>query len=141
MLMQNFRSAVELGISEEQKSALEKTLVLFETGCLRHTPDYSFVSLNGKAFTGHFNMGAWSTEASCGTVRCIGGTAEIIGGVSFQGPNEPLYDLFFPYIISSSYWSDITDTQAARALRSYLNCGDSKWNEAVALEPNQMEGV
>lgn len=134
MLTQNFKTADELEITEPQFDALRKTLVLLETGKLVHVPSSS----DGDArahFTGHFNMCNWSAKHDCGTIACIGGTAELIGNVSFghiyNHPDENLKDLFLPPF-SGAKWSAITPTQAATALRSYLTTGDAKWHEAVA---------
>jgi hypothetical protein len=139
MLAQSFKSAVELGITEPQRDALCKTLVLLETGKLEH----AYSDINGfdatvrPKFDGLFNMGTWGTVSQrCGTVACIGGTAELIGNVSFgQLPHHNLpinlRKLFYATGVQSN-WRDITPAQAATALRSYLTCGDAKWHEAIA---------
>lgn len=44
MLAQNFKSADELGITDQQKEALMKTLVLMETGRLIHVERPKVVS-------------------------------------------------------------------------------------------------
>lgn len=136
MLAQNFKSAVDLRISEAQKDSLIKTLVLLETGGMRHSPcDFGYDFDATPTFTGHFNMARWGNiSSSCGTVACIGGTAELISGVSFDQiklENENLRGLFYP-ISLEPIWHSITPAQAARALRSYLTTGDAKWAEAVA---------
>lgn len=138
MLAQNFKTAADLGITEPQLSALQKTLVLLETGKLVHTSRPKD-KLNWDAdpvFAGRFNMDAWdATFESCGTIACIGGTAEMIGGVDFGVDHEDLpnnlYHLFYPFKLSVSFAS-ITATQAATALRSYLTTGDARWDLAVA---------
>lgn len=135
MLAQSFVSAAELGITEPQRDALQKVLVLLETGKLRHVPvpklshDWDDESIN--QFSGMFNMGSYIDPSDCGTVACIGGTAAIVGNVNMHHPRPPkLMSLFY-----ADYKYDlerITPAQAARALRSYLTCGDAKWDEAVA---------
>jgi hypothetical protein len=137
MLAQSFLPAADLGITEPQKEALMKTLVLLETGRLRHAKgvDNGWFPNRGTIFEGHFNMCQWNSAVpNCGTVACLGGTAELISGVKFdQGSlnyNSPLYQLFMPPI-PDSVWSDITPAQAATALRSYLTTGDAKWHEAI----------
>lgn len=142
MLAQSFKSSAELGITEPQKEALMKTLVLLETGRLVHiTGEFSVKTIFSPHYTGHFNMRAWSAESDCGTIRCIGGTAEAVGNVKFDiwsygsGANESdprrrLYDLFSPPF-SNRKWGEITNEQAATALRSYLTTGDAKWHEAI----------
>lgn len=134
MLAQNFKSADELKITEPQKEALIKVLVLLETGKLIHTTDYSYSNDGKTKFTGHFNMEEWGDwPHNCGTVACIGGTAELIAGKKIFDGGEAsgkLYDLFYPRLVD--VWNLITTDQAATALRSYLTTGDPKWAEAVA---------
>jgi hypothetical protein len=138
MLAQSFKSADELGITEPQCDALRKTLVLLETGKLVHEtgrPKYS--NTDNRKFSGRFNMILWSADHECGTVCCIGGTAELVGNTSFGiwafGSNEKLKNLFAPPMpMRCSDWHSITPAQAATALRSYLTTGDAKWHEAVA---------
>jgi hypothetical protein len=135
MLAQNFKSAAELKITEAQKEALMKTLVLLETGKLKHVPYSNDMlrlngsSVEGKAFDGFFNMACSFAAADCGTIACIRGTAMMVSGVDFPPCKEPaqLHDLFY-------HWAgdDPDDVQAATALRSYLTIGDAKWHEAVA---------
>jgi hypothetical protein len=139
MLMQNFKSAADLGISEPQKEALMKTLVLLETGKLQHIPDRDGFDMDfhaTAAFSGKFNMNSWKhTYAKCGTVCCIGGTAELIGGVDFEDTTKygtELYNLLYPNAGDELDWDNITIAQAAMALRSYLTTGDARWDLAVS---------
>ena len=145
MLMQSFLSADDLGITEPQRQALMKTLVLLETGKLvhvRHRDDLSIDFEAARSFSGQFNMNSWShTYFECGTICCIGGTAELIGDVDFEysaPPGSALYNLFYPQTDDDLDddddvdWEDITPAQAARALRSYLNCGNPNWADAVS---------
>lgn len=134
MLAQNFKSADELEITEAQVDALRKTLVLLETGKLVHASlDVDFDRSGFGVFSGEFNMGSFGFAHKCGTVACIAGTAEIISGVKFVCQDRPvaLSDLFFAYVLSSDM-EDITPSQAAIALRSYLTTGDARWDLAVA---------
>jgi len=141
MLAQSFQSAADLGITEPQKDALIKTLKLMETGKIDHFAD----DLDGdvmyrkdRKFSGLFNMVMWAGDHECGTVCCIGGTAELIGNVTFGADfgqdlqNSALEGLFCPREVNWRDWRSITPAQAARALRSYLTTGDAKWSEAVA---------
>lgn len=139
MLAQSFQPATDLGISEAQKEALMKTLVLLETGKLAHakiTRPSAAAYREGGEFTGHFNMGRWQSQEDCGTVCCIAGTAELVGGVEFPteeyGDNFALKNLFWVGGFFGGDISHITPGQAARALRSYLTTGDANWAEAVA---------
>jgi hypothetical protein len=130
MLAQNFKSADDLGITEPQHDALRKTLVLLETGKLTHVEPRHGCADRG-SFTGHFNMSEWNSASDCGTVCCIGGTAELIGNVKFEAARLPegLDELFFP---NAFRVEDVNTSQAATALRSYLTSGDARWYEAVA---------
>ena len=132
MLAQNFRSADDLGISERQHDALRKTLVLLETGRLTHADPGRPRADRGR-FTGHFNMREWNTVGECGTICCIGGTAELVGDVQFDPERLPegLDELFFP---NSPHVEDITPSQAATALRCYLTSGDPRWLEASCVD-------
>ncbi len=139
MLAQNFKSAADLGITEPQFDALRKTLVLLETGKLRHVSMGSSICAlqHRKQFCGQFNMNQWAAWNDCGTVACIGGTAELVGNLephSFDHPmhkHPQLLHLFYPETPMSA-WSGITPAQAATALRSYLTIGDARWDLAVA---------
>ncbi len=141
MLAQNFKSASDLGLTDNQRDALALTLGMLERGELIHvvpsdlSPDYVDVDDN---FTGHFNMDSWNlTYRECGTVCCIGGAAEIVGKLPDDSlwdacdTNEPLYRLFFPNHCTENFES-ITMAQAACALRNYLTTGEPNWEEALS---------
>lgn len=136
MLAQNFKTADDLKISEAQKDALAKTLVLFETGKIAHAKVGNGYFPEQGEYTGHFNMNQWNSLIhGCGTVACIGGTAELIGGVNFDrqagGFDSPLYRLFMPNL-PEWMWDEITPAHAAIALRSYLTTGEARWDLALA---------
>lgn len=137
MLAQSFMTAADLGITEEQRGALAKTLVLLETDKLIHAAPESQINWYSEdKFTGQFNMDMWTLNyEGCGTVACIGGTAELIGDISFGDAHhklpENLYRLFYPGDIVDD-WAMITTQQAARALRSYLTTGDARWDLALS---------
>lgn len=139
MLAQSFQSATDLEISEMQKDALVKTLKLLETDAVEHSTAFDFDRCDHEhtrqAFSGQFNMRYWAESGECGTIACIGGTAELITGVRFGLTwvgNDRLANLFQPQTLPLETWSAITTEQAARALRSYLTTGDAKWAEAVS---------
>jgi hypothetical protein len=136
MLAQSFQSAADLGITEPQLSALIKTLVLLETGKLVHVPRWSWSGDHSNEFTSHFNMAAWGSKTDCGTIHCIGGTAEAVSGDEnlFAGWTDhgKLSELFAPYSLDFLAWEEVTTAQAATALRSYLTTGDARWDQAVA---------
>jgi hypothetical protein len=123
MLAQNFKTADDLGLTDQHLDALIKTLALMDSGKLTHVINYDYV-----------NMADWSAPSECGTVCCIGGTAEYVGNISFgeiKNTNQKLHDLFYPYVVEAG-WDKITIAQAAIALRSYLTTGDARWDLAVA---------
>lgn len=137
MLAQNFKSAADLGITESQLSALQKTLVMLETGKLRHfdilsIPDRRFE--HSYEFSGDFNMGAFHAKHECGTACCIAGTAELISGAKFIGESRSneLDELFYMNSLDHRDMEAVTPSQAATALRSYLTTGDARWDLAVA---------
>lgn len=137
MLAQSFMSADELHITEPQRDALQKVLVLLETGKLTHVSneDLDYDGDSALRFDGLFNMQTWCSKHTCGTVGCIAGTAEIVAGselFSYEIRDRNLSDLFNPWEIGSDKWQEITPSQAARALRSYLTTGGAKWSEAVS---------
>ena len=85
-------------------------------------------------------------ESNCGTVCCIGGWAERVGGrglfsyyrsvfrdrdvftdIMRDSKKRRLHDLFFP----EANLSRITVDQASRALSSYLTTGRAGWDEIV----------
>lgn len=142
MLAQSFMSAADLGLTEPHRLALQKVLVLLETGEMKFekVPPGAQTEYEpeNRKYGGFFNMASWAMTHGCGTVACIGGTAELIGNVTFTSDfgndiDDPsLRELFMPSCIPLYEWRDITVSQAARALRSYLTTGDAKWAEAVA---------
>jgi hypothetical protein len=136
MLAQNFKTADDLGIAQHEFEALAKTLVLLETGKLRHVPDDNageMVLHTEAKFNGLFNMNLWGNKTDCGTVACIGGTAQLIGRFEFREMPDALDDLFYPDSLPLTNWNRITTSQAATALRSYLTTGDARWDLAVQL--------
>lgn len=125
--MDNFKTAAELRIPEDQYAALIKTLELMEAGKIVHVEDYSSFDAV-EEFTGHFNMDVWIGKADCGTVACIGGTAELVGKVQFIDFKIPpeLYTLFYEY-----GGDDPSVADGAKALRNYLTGGEAKWDEVM----------
>ncbi len=129
MLAQTFKTAKELLINDRQLEALKKTLVLLETGKIKHDSKVdAFTPLS-------FNMANWNLLTPCGTVCCIGGTAELVGDLTLEDNfecascnNKSLEDLFYPENIGGYTYDDITIEQAAHALRSYLTTGTPDWS-------------
>jgi hypothetical protein len=125
-----FRSAEALSIREDWRAALIKTLAFMESGAMVRIPLKEITPEVFECGPRLFNMAEWG----CGTVGCIGGTAEAIGRVQFTGystgysPNGALYNLFFP---RHPEYDDITLSQASRALRNYLTTGSAQWESIL----------
>lgn len=131
-----FLTAKELSLIEPQRCGLIKTLAWLEAGKLDHE--------NEK--TAGFSMKRWG--GSCGSVCCIGGTAEVLGETKYpqahrwwetrhQNPDS-LIDLFFPNRQSGGEtggWTAST-SQAAVALRGYLETGTTNWDHAMSTPRN-----
>ena len=146
MLAKTFLDSNQLGISDEQRDALILTLDFMEAGKMKHVMTgetniigYELVD-DPDEFKGSFNMDFWNvTDKDCGTVCCIGGTAEILGNVNFRKftKNMPhnLHLLFFPDdeldFLTLDWMRDITVEQAAHALRNYLTIGEPHWRSVL----------
>jgi len=119
-----FKSAKELGLTEEQHDTLIKTLALFE---------------EGKVPPEMFNMNRVG-HPECGTPGCILGWSKTISMSVYDRtegrrgwfPHE-LDRLFFPSITSAyeigAYMA--TPKQAATALRGYLETAHTDWPAAM----------
>lgn len=141
--LNQFKSAAELDLTEEQRNALIATLNLLETRTIIHLPDDAETedADDQTPRTAFFNMSLWGGledypivfEGRCGSVACIGGTAEIIAGKRiFEEAREqevgvPIRDLFFGYVDDA-----VTTEQAARVLRHYLTTGVVDWSSVQA---------
>jgi hypothetical protein len=132
-------SAAALGITRKTRDALVKTLAAFEGGKMRHVHrddvTYSVTRARDRKFSYDFNMSEWSVPHTCGTVACIGGTAELLGELGPDGLDEDqtemLYELCYPHGAGIS-WDKITPAQATRALCSYLTTGNPDWHVAIS---------
>jgi hypothetical protein len=133
-MLDRFLPAADLKISEEQRDALIKTLALMEAGKIHH------ISLDDQEIVDHpddyeasfdalFNLSSWiEQEYACGTVACIGGTAELISGVSFDGwDSKPALKMLFNPADLVEDFDTVTTDQAAKALRGYLTTGTADW--------------
>ncbi len=128
-------SAEKLGILGKERDALIETLALLETNKMQHVPEDWVAEANLGAwvpnfedmiFSGHFNMSCWTNGHKCGTVACIGGTAELLGKFRFTTESsDVLHHLFHPGC--EMEWEEITPAMAAKALRSFLETGLADW--------------
>jgi hypothetical protein len=121
-----FLSATALRIPEDWRGALIKTLDLMEAGKIPHVSTAVLDSSAAPEFR-YFNMTMWV----CGTVGCIGGTAEEVGGIRFQPRKKftpEMFELFHP---RCGNWDHIKDGHAAQALRNYLTFGRPSWESVL----------
>ncbi len=128
MLMQNFKTAADLGISEPEQAALIKVLGMLERGDLIDAEV-------GAACDNGFNM--QTQGRGCGTPACIGGwVATLIGARQMEYVDRYLPSKEANEGLSSLYYSDhalrAKAKQATTALRSYLTTGDPRWDLAVS---------
>jgi len=133
MLAQNFLTPTDLGISQPHIDALVLTLGVLERGEIVHLYDPDAVHQSSPLC---FNMATWADKEGCSTVACIGGTAELLGGVNFssyhiaKSKDCALDDLFYPSLECVNFQT-ITVPQAATALRNYLTTGKARWEEIL----------
>lgn len=140
MLAQNFKSAADLKLSDQEQRALVTVLGMLERDEIRYHEACDRGEYGGipKTAPAAFNMSHFFAAADCGTVACIGGWAVLVGNLDrriidkrFDIPG--LGDLFDPYCaLGAGRIHNITTSQAATALRSYLTTGDARWDLAVA---------
>lgn len=132
MLAQNFKTPADLHITNAEFDAFLKVLGMLERGEVLHRP--SPMALRNVPASGqiYFNMDCWSQPTECGTVCCLGGLAEMVGGFelsSLTRQHRPeIGALFYP----PGWASNITTEQAAIALRNYLTDGEPRWAEALS---------
>lgn len=146
--MKKFKTAEELGLSEKHYCALVKTIDALANNKIRHISiskidQYSDAAVGKEP--GRFNMNHWQSGfRGCDTVCCIGGTAELIGGLEIysigtlasdleaEGKNG-LHNLFYPphKEIDEEDWDKIKPKHAVRAISNYLTYGDPRWTEVM----------
>lgn len=136
-----FKSPKSLELTQEQFDALVTTLRLIEEGHLIHRlisiadDNADHVSLMRTIpkikKKNNFNMAVWRSKYKCGTVACLGGTAEMVAGRPifqtgmFGKRPEQVEELFY-----GDPDEDVTETQAARCLRGFLETGEADWVKA-----------
>lgn len=136
MLAQNFKTPADLKITDGEFDALAKVLGMLERGELTHHDANNVKAWKGNSFPKFFNMTAWNCLADCGTVCCIGGAAEYVGGFKtshFHEHSPPALRTLLG--IDGGNLMKVrpaTTAQAAVALRNYLTHGEARWDEALA---------
>lgn len=139
MLAQAFLPHTTLGLSQAERTALIKVLGVLERDELPHyeRPGFSLVHADEEFNPVGFNMARFHANAACGTVHCIAGLAEVLGGLGLftltdrKMLGKPLGDLF-GIGKSAAALTDITPAQAAQALRNFLTTGAAGWKEILA---------
>lgn len=145
MLARTFLPAADLHLSERQRDALVTVLGMMERGEIEHVQlryKDGATTYEGFSTSFPFNMASWSCESVCGTVHCIGGWAERVGGVDMPRSYQ-LQQLFYPVaslvhrscVSAAELYDSITIEQAACALRNYLTLGEPKWSDIIKEPP------
>jgi len=144
-MSKKFKTAEQLGLRKDHYCALVKALDSLQKGTIRHVRNPKHLMGDGSTVkVDRFNMSYWRTEAACGTVGCIGGTAEVVGGLKMwslsecagaMGDTSGLYNLFYPHELDTpdgdDDWGKITPKHAVKALQNYLTSGKPKWLEVM----------
>lgn len=138
MLARTFLTATELNLDQKKYDALILALHSLESGELAY---YDF-DRNSQRWNARskgkpigFNMSLWRSTPyhACGTVVCMGGLAEVLGGVRFTAKDESacehLHELF--YVGAGVDLTPITIEQATKALTNFLTTGDPKWVDVL----------
>lgn len=125
-----FKTPKQLGVSEEQFCAIMKAAEALQSGKLEQTP-VGVPTLPGLTF----DMSHWKCRHECGTVCCIGGSAEILSGLTYGSLNKiadrnpGLKSLFFPREVLS--WGSITPEMAAKAVINWAKTGNPQWKKVM----------
>lgn len=129
-LKDQFKSASELGLNDLQYEGLIKVLDYFENTKVVHNK--SIEEIEGMTF----NMGIWRMQHSCGSVCCIGGSADALMTYPTHMTLYPQYELprECKRLFFDSLGNDTTPKQAAVALRGYLETGRTDWYKAKGLK-------
>lgn len=142
MLAQNFKTSVELGISVQEFEALKQVLGMFERGEIKfHPRGYSMFVTSKSKFKEPligFHMAAFYGHApDCGTVACICGWAEYVGGLEPLSLSRKRFgnpELFYLFETCGINANEIQPHHAAIALRNYLTTGTARWKEVMKEE-------
>lgn len=123
MLAQNFKSAEELMISEDERNALIQVLGMLERNELVHCNPWHTSRRNG------FNMGIVWEEDDCGSIGCIYGWATALNkSATFLDPPPAVLKLF---MFGDARRFDMPTEEAAMGLRNFLTAGSANWDEVV----------
>lgn len=141
MLMQNLKTAAELGITDAEFDALYKVLGMLEREELKYMPATTGdVPPEYNNFVPEFfNMALTHTQNSCGSACCILGWARHVAGdrTLFHGRTPANSDLFRMAhdaglsIYPGKFSNEILPDEAAIALRNYLTFGEARWAEVL----------
>lgn len=137
-----------LGLSQRNYDALVKAYCLMEQGQLTWASSFTKAvparrNDREMPLTGHFNMAVWRgrfqlSENHCGTICCLGGTAEALGADPYNWPHQhndgAIQKLFYAENESGARIGSlfsITPEQAQKALYNYLTTGQPNWRKAL----------
>jgi hypothetical protein len=130
-----YLSADQLGISEQENTALAEVQRRLETGEL---PWHPYQSFNYPLVGDHFNMASSYFAGYCGTVACIGGWMAVLMGHENppQYVTESIFNANLSYLFTPdphNVWHKITAVQAAYAIKRFRQHGDPRtaWYEAL----------
>jgi hypothetical protein len=119
-----FLSAETLSIPQFDRDALIAVLAAYERGELQERPDVSPYDIKPEDWPDNkllFSMKCWHRcHRKCGSLCCIGGTAEVLAGVPvfslFKNKSQELHLLFF-------YETFLNLPEAMQKLQIYLTTG------------------
>lgn len=122
-------TAKQLGISDQHRAALVLVMEKLRSGEIVHSP-WCPTPPPGQ----WFSMAHWTNgrhDTNCGTIACIGGWAERLGGVRFSLDDRPadIDELFYPN--SDLDWDLIDNAAAVKAIQNYLSTGKPDWKSIV----------
>lgn len=132
-----FLSAKKLNLTENQRCGLIMVLANIEAGKFMHIEPSELTEKNivGARSLGKtaFNMNHWWTRLNCGSVCCLGGSAEMLSGAKFEGAalSDATKALFAIGNYSNAPSRKATEKQAGVALRNYLETGHPNWDAAL----------
>lgn len=130
-----FLSAKVLGIQEKERCALIRTLAFIEAGRTLHVQDPLHEKKSSDPECAYrFNMAFWRGSYRCGTVACLGGTAELLSSapINFNGTSHLELRKLFGF--GEFHWDRLrnkTEKGAAIVLRGYLETGKADWSQVA----------
>lgn len=145
MLARTFKTAHDLGRTEDEVEALKLALDFFERGEPTHVPNFGFVRDPRRPLPAKgFSMRPHTVNHACGTVACIAGWAHALSGKnvfseawfrsltkSYATKPPSDQDMEIAYLFSGGL-QDRTVEEAAIAANGYLTTGKTVWGDGVS---------